>query len=553
MLTDARAVPPDGVVEADVCVVGGGPAGITVAVELARQPLRVCLLEGGGFEPDERAQALAASRTVSHHHHPDALSRGRRRQFGGTSALWLHRTEPGNARHHARTFAPEPLDLERRAAVEELPGWPLDVADLRPFYERAQWHWNRGPFAYDDMEAWKDPDAEPIEFPDGEVATRVCQYGPSDVFSLRYRDDLLEADNVDVFLWSDVVELEPATTGGVGRVRVSGPDGHRFWVRAKAFVLAGGCVENVQLLLADGERLGAAGAGHDLIGRFVTDHQEYRLGVIVPDTRAALDRIAFYDIRSKGGLLFSGVLTLAEDVKRKHELLNLSAMLVPQPAGFASEAERSAKALAALRRRELPDDLLGHVRSIASQPWDALASLRLRTIDRARLYREFRGGWSAAGVDRGQFGVIEVIVATEQTPSPDNRFVLDTAADPLGRRRVRLQWTWTDADKANLGRSQGLLAEAFARARLGDLVRWAELDGPGRPVYPAIHHPMGGLRMHADARRGVVDADCRVHGVDNLFVTGAAVFPTGLGYANPTLTVLALAIRLADHLKHQLG
>jgi choline dehydrogenase-like flavoprotein len=551
MLTDPRMVPADGVVETDVCIVGAGPAGITLACELAGLPLRVCLLEGGGFELEHDAQELAGSTAVSHHHAPDAMDHGRRRQFGGTSNMWVHETDPATGRRHARTLVPEPIDFEARDSLD-VPGWPLELDDLLPFYERAQWHWNRGTtVAYDDPTAWATPAAQPIV--DDELVTRVCQYGPRDMFTLRYRDDLIDADNVDLRLRCNVVELEPASGGGVGRIRVAGPDGRRFWVKARAFVLAGGCVENVQMLLADGHRLGAAGAESGLLGRFMSDHQEYRLGVLRPDDPGVFERIGFYDIRQKGRILFSGILTLAEEVKRKHDLLNMKAILIPQPAGYNSPAEISAKALAALARRERPGDLLGHLTTLARSPRDVAAVLRMRTRDDDRLYREFRGGWSAPWIDRSQFGVIEIEAATEQAPAAGNRLVLDDARDRLGRRRVRLHWGWTGKDKANLGQGSQRIVQALERAGLGRFEPWVGLDGPTRPIYPAIHHPMGGARMHDDPNQGVVDAACRVHGVDNLFVTGSAVFPNAIGYANPTLTVLALVIRLADRLKSDLG
>lgn len=552
MLTDTRTVPPGATIETDVCIIGAGPAGITVALELAAAPVQVCLLEGGGFELEDAAQELAASHTVSHHHAGDALEHGRRRQFGGTSNMWVHRTHPDNGRRSARTLMPEPIDFERRDALH-VPGWPLDLETLRPFYERAQWLWNRGPLAYDDVAAWATPDASPITSPGGELTTRVCQYGPKDVFTLRYRDDLLDAANVEVLLRSNVLALEPAPGGGVSRVRVAGPEGQRFEVRARAVVLAGGCVENVQMLLADGARLGAAGAANDSLGRWISDHQEYRLGVLRPDRPAAFDEIAFYDIRQHGRILFSGILTLSEEIRRRHDLLNMTAFLIPQPAGHNSATERSAKALTALKRRERPQDLLGHLGTLVGHPRELAAVLRLRIRDRDRLYREFRGGWSAPGVDRRRFDVIEVQVAAEQPPTAHNRLVLDDVRDRLGRRQVRLHWSWTDRHKANLGASAERLVEAMERTGLGRFEPWTELDGATRPFFPAVHHPMGGARMHVDPAQGVVDADCRVHGVDNLFVAGSAVFPNAVGYANPTLTVLALAIRLADQLKCELG
>ena len=546
------SVPAGDVVEADVCIIGAGPAGIAIARELTGTDLRVCLLEGGGWTEEPDAQALAASTTVSEHHTADALYHGRRRQFGGTSQMWVHQTLPDNGRRSARTLLPEPIDFEQRDSLG-VPGWPIGLDTLRPYYERAQWLWNRGTIdGYDDPAAWATPEAQPITQPGGELTTRVCQYGPQDMWTTRYRDDLLDAPNVELYLRANVVGLEPKPGGGVEKVIVAGPDGRRSEVRARAFVIAAGCIESVQLLLADAERLGVKGAGNDLLGRWVSDHQEYRLGVMRPSSPDVFDRIGFYDIQQRGRILFSGILSLSEQVKREHDLLNLKALLIPQPSGYNSEAERSAKALTALKRRETPDHLLGHVRTLATHPARTAAMVRLRTMEKDKLFREFRGGWSSPQVDRSRFGVIEIEVATEQAPSAGNRIVLDTKRDRLGRRQPKLHWSWTSADKANLQASADRLTRALSAAGLGRFEPWTGLDGAARPVYTAIHHPMGGARMSDDPATGVVDRDCRVHGVGNLFVAGSSVFPNAIGYANPTLTVVALAVRIADQLGKEL-
>lgn len=139
----------------------------------------------------------------------------------------------------------------------------------------------------------------------------------------------------------------------------------------------------------------------------------------------------------------------------------------------------------------------------------------------------------------------------EQAPDPENRVTLGDELDALGCRRARLHWRWGDVNINSVLRAQELLGAEVARAGLGTLR--VELDG-GRPhlLAPGLHHHMGTTRMHADPRQGVVDENCRVHGLGNLFVAGSSVFPTG-GYINSTLTIVALAIRLADHLKSRVA
>ena len=168
---------------------------------------------------------------------------------------------------------------------------------------------------------------------------------------------------------------------------------------------------------------------------------------------------------------------------------------------------------------------------------------------RRQRYREFSGGWSRPQVDRRGFGRIEIHVATEQSADRENRIGLAATRDGLGRQRASLQWRWSENDRHNIARSLSILTAQIEGTRLGRVTRWVEFDGAGRPFFTGLHHPMGGTRMHPDPRHGVVDENCLVHGTANLYVAGSSVFPNGHGYPNPTLSLIALAIRLADHMK----
>jgi choline dehydrogenase-like flavoprotein len=126
--------------------------------------------------------------------------------------------------------------------------------------------------------------------------------------------------------------------------------------------------------------------------------------------------------------------------------------------------------------------------------------------------------------------------------------MLGDQRDALGLRRIRLDWRLAEADRRsliahvrNLATEFGALGIGRMRVDIGDPESWPAVVSGGS-------HHMGTTRMHDDPRQGVVDRDCRVHGLANLYVAGGSVFPTG-GAANPTLTIVALTLRLADHLK----
>jgi choline dehydrogenase-like flavoprotein len=140
----------------------------------------------------------------------------------------------------------------------------------------------------------------------------------------------------------------------------------------------------------------------------------------------------------------------------------------------------------------------------------------------------------------------------EQAPNPESRIVLGPDRDQVGCPRVVLRWRLTAIDKSTAHRAHEILEEDLGRAGIGHLrSALGKAGDPWPSTLRGARHHMGTTRMHTDPRRGVVDADCRVHGIANLYIAGSSVFPTS-GSANPTLTVVALALRLAEHVRHRL-
>lgn len=539
---------------ADICVVGAGVAGLTLAHQLIDSGLSVVVVEGGQWEPDAAAQDLARAQLDAPHYTPDAVSAGRRRQFGGTANDWTHVTKPGSGRVYARSLRGEAIDFEAKS-WQRSSGWPITSEDLDPWYDRAQRAWSgHEPGALTEPALAARP---PLPLGPGPLTTRIADYGPSDVFTLAFRDDLVNADNVTILVGATVVSLESDRGGTAVRTAVAvRSGGGRLRIRAGSFVLAGGGVENVQLLLtSEVGAPGGVGNRHDVVGRYLTDHPEFRMGSIVPADTSLIDSIGLYDMHWVGGAMVSGLLTLSQQVKRDERLLNVGAVLIPQPAAFGSGAERALRALHAAARTRSARAAWGPATQIAAAPTATAAVLRMRRekrrghFDHGDGFVWHRGGWSRAGYDRTRFGVVEVHAATEQTPHRDNRIQLGDRRDDLGRRRVEVRLHWSEQDYDNVGRSIDLFDQEITRSGIGSFEKWVEHRGPRQPMTTGLHHPMGGTRMSEDPRTGVVDVDCRVHGTDNLFVAGSSVFSTGLGYSNPTLTVVALALRLAEHLR----
>jgi choline dehydrogenase-like flavoprotein len=483
MFLDAREIPEGAKLDCDLCIVGAGAAGITIARELGGSGLEVCVLESGGLESDARTQVLYEGEEVGQRY---SLTASRLRFFGGTTNHWLGWCRPL-----------EEIDFVDRAGVPDS-AWPIGRAELEPYYRRAQRICELGPFRYD-TGYWADRTATTPFRLGPDVENRVIQFSPPTRFGAVYRDDLKRARGVRVLLHANLVRLELSPNGAlVRRARAATLGGHRFSVAARSFVLATGAIENARLLLAsDDVQPTGVGNGHDLVGRYFSDHFQAPVGsVALPTTHTAS---AFYDVRRQGPRPHgrAGLIT-SDELVRREGLLRFSAYFQP----FAPPG-----------------------RGIAPEVASVMRAVQGRDARRVRVLH----------------------MASEPAPDRDNRVTLTRAVDPLGVRRVRLSWRPTELDRRSARRSIEVIAGALGAAGVGRVQSQVLERGFWRNVAGSSHHT-GTTRMHRDPRRGVVGADCRVHGVGNLYVAGSAVFPRA-GLANPTLTIVALAVRLAEHLK----
>jgi choline dehydrogenase-like flavoprotein len=569
MLIDARSFPANEVAETEVCIIGAGPAGITLARELAGQNFRVCLLESGGLEPDEEIQALAtsAAETLGNREYPTAEYM-RRRQLGGTANVWA--IAMANRKIGVRYVPLEPIDFEQR---DWLPysGWPFDRSHLDSYYARAQEVCQVGPYAYE-SEDWQEQQTPPLNVPSGRITTRMFQVGSREVFTQEYLKTVQQADNITVYFHATAVELESNETAStVTRVRVACPRGPKFWIAAKVVILAQGGIDNARmLLLSDQTQKAGLGNQYDIVGRFFMDHPIVRGGMLVPNQRQLFSQTGLYDLRQVRGTHVVGQLSLSEAVLRREQLLHTTTslfpchpiyrfnprrILFPQGRSYESPAVEAGIALKrAIRNGKFSAEMLKQLWQLATGVDDLVYFFGRKdgglSLPLPQRYGYDDGGWSNLADREQRFGQFEIVHMTEQAPDPDNRVMLGAERDSLGCRKVQLCWRWNEIDRQSIVRTQKILAEEFAGAGIGRFN--LELDkGDPQVIRPSAHHNMGTTRMHDNPRQGVVDRNGQVHGVSNLFITGSSVFPTS-SYANPTLTIIALSIRLADHVKQML-
>lgn len=544
MLIDAHTLPNQEVIETEVCIVGAGPAGITLAREWIGRGFRVCLLESGGLEVDPDTQALCQGKIISNDHYPkDELEAGRRRQFGGASNRWhIELGDRTGVRH-------TPLDEIDFTERDWLPysGWAIGWSDLEPYYHRAQDICQIGPFAYD-ADTWADQKARAFPLKGDRLTTTVFQFGPRDIFAQDYREEIEKADNITAYLHANVVEIETNELANlVTRLKVACLDGKSFWVTAKIFILAMGGFENARLLLSSNQvQKSGLGNQHDLVGRFYMDHPGFRIGELIPAKPSIFHSAALYDLRYVKNVPIAGKFSLTEAVMQREHILNTSIWLFPRPKGHNAKAIHSLKTLlSSARQGKLPKAAAAHVGEVFGGIDDILhVAYRSITKKQPILVDASCGGWSSYADSDRKYAFFEVAAQVEQAPHPDNRITLSDEHDALGLPKVQLHWKWSDIDLYSLRRTQAILQEEFAGAGLGHYEPDPEEHMLSK-LYSAHHH-MGTTRMHNNPQQGIVDANGQVHGISNLFIMGSSIFPTG-GYANPTLTIVALSVRLAEH------
>lgn len=488
-----------------------------------------------------RANALNDGEVHSSNHEERALLHGRWRQFGGTANLWGYRTVGDDGRRRARMLVPQDIDFEDRGLTSS-GAWPMPRTALDPYYERARHVLELGSPAFE-LEKRTSAD-QPLQLEGSRLVNTICYHAAGDVFTNKGLHALQAEPTIGVVLNATVSQLETNQAGSrVETATILRPDGSHLRVAARAFVLAAGGIENPRLLLlSTTDNGGGLHNEHGVMGRYLMDHPEFDIGTLHPSSDVTFERMSFYDLRWDKGSLVGGNLGFSEDTIREEGLLNMSFTLVGHRSGFGSTSHNSLRAAADAGWRR-PGPLLKNAIVAAAHPFESAQVIRNRVL---KPYTEFSGGWSRDPKVHS-LRLFEVYTSCEQSPDPTNRITLTDRRDDLGLRRAHVRWEWSNADRDRIARAQDILNRELSH--LGVFRPLWSLGEALDPRWQGIHHPMGTTRMHTDPAVGVIDADCRVHGTSNLYVTGASVFPTSLGYSNPTFTIVALAIRLADHLR----
>jgi choline dehydrogenase-like flavoprotein len=443
----------------------------------------------------------------------------------------------------ARYLPLDPIDFETRSWVPHS-GWPITFQDLVPYYDRARALCGLGPFDFHG--SLPETGRQPLSSPSGALVTRLDQLGPATAFTRQPLSELSRSDQVHVVSNASAVDLRSADRSDDGMATTSAltQGGLRFAIRSRVVVVAAGAIESARLLLnSTSEWPTGLGNRFDNVGRFFMDHPRLLLGVGPISSGGMSTPMDLYEPHVVDGQLLFGKLKLSEAVLRREELLNGNAQIFPHYLSIPQlEAVRSARIVMESIRRRIGLKRFPRHFTFAARHSISMAryALIVRYLNRPDVPGPNSDRWT--GVTARSF---KLTYQPEQAPNRANRVTLSERRDKLGYRSALLHWRWSEIDLRSIGRARQLFASELQAAGLGDLV---ELGNEIVPRAETAHHHLGTTRMHDSPREGVVDRDCRLHGSSSVYVAGGPVFPTG-GYANPTLTVVALAIRLADELK----
>lgn len=491
--TDARAVAPGTTIETDLAIIGGGPAGITLALALANTPIKILLLESGGLNFETATQALYAGSETGVPYL--TLQGSRLRCLGGSTGHWGGWCRPLDE-----------IDFEARDWLA-YSGWPFSRKTLEPYFARAQSLVEAGPFIYDNAKIWSGSQGAPLPLAQGGVYTTYFQFSrqSEDVlptnFGTRYAADLKQIPNLGVMLHANVTGLRLAANAGhVDHLDVATLAGNTFKVNAKQVIAAAGGIETARLLLASNDVMPAGiGNGNDLVGRFFADHP-------IPGQVATL-------------VVFDGNLPVYYQTPRMVDSTLFRAAIAPTDA-----FKRARKTLGSLTTIE--------------------GEIQLDALDRAAVSTTS----SALGVDAGAFKAFTLGCGLELAPDPERRLTLTDQRDPLGMPRLKLDMRVSDRDFTHYRETLMEFGRQLLAARLGMIKLHHKTRAEWLSVMDWGNHHMGTTRMSHDPRMGVVDANQQVYGVANLHVAGTSVFPT-YGASNPTMNMLALTLRLAERVK----
>ncbi len=509
--------------ESQICIAGGGVAGIVLAIELSRIGISVVVIESGGETYEQRSQDLYAPAEVPPGGFPDP-SYTRLRFLGGASNHWENNTSPF-----------DPIDFEYRSWVANS-GWPISFHDLASYYGKAGEYCGVGQDGYESFYWKKELGHKDLFENSSSLETGIAKAAiPATRFFEKYKA-LMQGSAVKVIINSNLVDVtfDPLSEQ-VTKAKFKTLEGNAFYVKAETFVLCMGGIENARMLRflnrTYGDRLGNK---TDLVGRYFMDHPTIRGALFYAHSPASFD---FYRSNIRDGRNVLGFMKISDSALRKYQTNNIRMPFIEASNYAISDGISSHHIMAdALSEGNIPDDLAKHLVNYVADFDMVLEAISRRAFGK-KIFDH-----------ADQFGAFQLAMMIEQTPDPNNRIKLSDDLDELGIPKIEIEWKLSESDRDMVWRSLEIAGAGVAELGLGRLRSLRERqDRLFGDQMGFGHHHMGTTRMAENDRTGVVDINQKVFGTKNLYIAGSSVFSTG-GHVPPTLTIVATTLRLVDHL-----
>jgi choline dehydrogenase-like flavoprotein len=515
-------------------------AGITIARELIGSRISVCLLESGSLRGNRATQKLYEGKNVSRIFKDDFsnftsyLSISRSRYFGGSSNCWGGWCRPFDE-----------IDFKRRDWVPHSNGWPFAKSELMPYYATAHKVLKLGPFQYDPR-FWQDAignsEFHVVPFNDEIVETVINQFSRPLRMGREYYDEIAKASTLTALLRANVVEIETGDDGrSVNRVQVATLAGNRFTVGARYFVLATGGIENARLLLASNKKYQRGlGNENDLVGRFFMEHLCVPSGRVIYHRVNAIGRSydSLYNYNNPKfaahGVPVATHFRISDREQECRRILNSRVSIRSILIGDEDAGVESLRNLYRLIKNthKVPPFQMSDVMNVVTGIGGIARRLLGRMSTSASFVAEHR-----------------LFQTVEPAPDPDSRVMLGSDRDQLGVPKVTLDWRLGEPSRHTMIKVRSLIDEEMRKLDIG-FIEPSDIAETWPSKSQWVWHHMGTTRMDDDPKQGVVDRNVRMHHIDNLYVAGSSVFPS-CSADEPTLTIIALALRLADHLKRR--
>lgn len=511
-------IPSGTPLQADICIIGGGAAGITIAKSLKNTNLSIAILESGTHIYNNETQKLYDVENIGT---PLRIQQGyisRNRYLGGSTNTW-----------HGRCAPLDEIDFKKREWIPNS-GWPITRTELNPYYQKAASILQLPESTFFDNDTWqKYVLKRPDHFlKDSMLSPSIYLYGKQHLnMRQAYAKELSDSKNIQIYLNANVTEIKSdKSESTIESINIATLLGNKYTFKAKHYVLATGGMEAARLLLAS-NKVNSVGLGnyYDNVGRYYTEHPKILGSKLIPLSETLRSPIMFWKRKvSRQGYLRL-CFKLSEEQQKLHEISNCYVELT-YPQSMTESLQR-------LSELKLSKSFMHQLIRFSPHVFDIIGA-----FERIKFNLPLK------------FNYVKLNSHIEQIPDRESRLTLGDEVDALGMPRLKVNWKVSTTDKNNLRRFHHIFGEIIKTQNLGRLESdLPESNESWTDLTDSSHH-MGATRMSDNPKLGVVDENLYVHGIDNLFIVGASVFPTG-GHVNPTFTVVALAARLAEHLKRE--